>query len=416
MRKIRIRRSFLYISVVMVLSTTGCIKETYDMNKLSKEAHLSPTMAITAIKGDISLSDMVKSNDTVVFDQNNFVRIIFRKDSVIDLAMPDFLVMKNMIGLNGNNKVQPESKLLNPVFDFAKGFDQLIATIKPDTLNFDIGDILSHITGEFQLSNPSIKLYYSNSFALPVKIKFDAIGKKKDKTVNLDLDTFALSLTNSPDQQGILDSLTIDKNNSSLRELLSLLPEEISFFGSAMLDSSGNKNQINNYILGNSRILGSLEVEVPLEFRTNNLQFTDTVDNFLKDDGSGNDSPVKPENFELLRVDINAKNGFPLGVSLKMSLYDSVSDSVKNTVDATGILELAPVDIDGKVKPGEVTETSTSFEFTKVFFSSINKADKIIFQFSLNTTDEGSKDVKIYSDYRIDFNAALVVKPDINFK
>ena len=39
----------------------------------------------------------------------------------------------------------------------------------------------------------------------------------------------------------------------------------------------------------------------------------------------GNDSPVKPENFEFLRVDFKAKNGFPLGVSLKMSLYDSIT-------------------------------------------------------------------------------------------
>jgi hypothetical protein len=63
-----------------------------------------------------------------------------------------------------------------------------------------------------------------------------------------------------------------------------------------------------------------------------------------------------------------------------------------------------------------VAETSTRIEFTREFFSSITKADKIIFQFTLNTTSDGSQDVKIYSDYRIDFNAALVVKPDINFK
>jgi hypothetical protein len=35
--------------------------------------------------------------------------------------------------------------------------------------------------------------------------------------------------------------------------------------------------------------------------------------------------------------------------------------------------------------------------------------------FTMNTTDGGSKDVKIYSDYRIRFTAGLVVKPDLKF-
>ena len=43
-------------------------------------------------------------------------------------------------------------------------------------------------------------------------------------------------------------------------------------------------------------------------------------------------------------------------------------------------------------------------------------ADKIIFQFILNTTDNETKSIKIYSDYRIDFNTALVINPDIKLK
>ena len=76
--------------MIMVLSVTGCIKETYNMNMLSKKAHLSPTLAISAVKGDISLSDIVKPNDTVVFDQNKLVILVFKKDSVVDLKLTDF--------------------------------------------------------------------------------------------------------------------------------------------------------------------------------------------------------------------------------------------------------------------------------------------------------------------------------------
>jgi hypothetical protein len=130
-------------------------------------------------------------------------------------------------------------------------------------------------------------------------------------------------------------------------------------------------------------------------------------------DDSDSDSPIKPENFELLRINIYAKNGFPVGVTLKMSLYDSANKIIRSTVDATDLIKAAPVD--GTGKSNGTTETNTTIELTETFFGNVNKSDKIIFRFGLNTSENGSKDVKIYSDYRIDFKAALVVKPDIQF-
>jgi hypothetical protein len=320
-----------------------------------------------------------------------------------------------MINFNRDDMVQLDFELLNPVFDYIKGyFGQMSEQIDPDILDTGLDEFQNNITGQFNISNPSIKLNYSNSFGIPIEVTLNAKGKKNTQSVDLGLAPFAIAPATLTTRD-VTSFIVINKANSKLPELVSLPPSEITFSGSAKMNPLGPPaGGRNNYVFGNSRFLGSLEVEVPLEFWINNLQFTDTVDNFMKDDGSGNDSPVKPEDFELLRVDITAKNGFPLGVSIKMSLYDSLTQSTKSTIDATGVLEPAPVDSNGKVTG--VAETSTTIEFTREFFSSITTSDKIIFQFTLNTTSDGSQDVKIYSDYRIDFNAALVVKPDINFK
>ena len=113
----------------------------------------------------------------------------------------------------------------------------------------------------------------------------------------------------------------------------------------------------------------------------------------------------------MLHLDFWAENGFPLGISLSMSLYNSLTHAIIKTVDATDLLAPAQVDSNGKVTAP--TECNTSLEFTKEFFDAINSADQIIFKFKLNSTGNGTKDVKIYSDYRINFKAALVVKPDI---
>jgi hypothetical protein len=702
-----IRRIFLLLLMILVLSTTGCIKETYDMDKLSKDSHLSPTLAISAVKGDVSLSDMVKSNDTVVFDETNLVKIVYREDSVLDIKMSDFYDLNNMVSysdtytvgnlslspfqyvtgftlrqissyfsaplkaliallddgsthsfpafpstdlgeqaytitnfdnavfqsgfidisvtnnlttplnsisvkiynsaghtqiggnvtipalspgqtqtssinladitvtnsilaaivlsgspgnatsvlidlddsnimvtirgrdlvaksgrviipeqtisaysnrdtitfspglgieldkiktttgdlayhfksscplkvsfgvimpsvlrsgiilsesinvnpnsitngvisvnstlfdmstdplqtynrvpfessisvksdgqlvnFNSTDQIQFDLTMPSPVFDYIKGyFGQQVEAISPDSVDLDIQDILNHISGDYHISSPSVTMNYSNSFAIPIQVSLNAQGIKNAETVNLGLAPQILTYPVAPANRDISAAFVIDKNNSSLPDLISLPPEKIRFSGSAKMNPAGNSGLRDNYVFNNSRLIGSVEIEVPLDFNINNLQFTDTVKNFMKDDGGNNDNSIKPEDFNYLRVDLTAKNGFPLGVSVEMSLYDSNANIIKSTVDATGILEPAPVDSNGK-STGQ-TETSTSIEFDSDFFNSINAADKIIFKFTLNTTGNGTKDVKIYSDYRISFTAALVVKPDLKLK
>ena len=384
MRKINIKISFLFISMIMFLCLTSCIKDTYNMSMLSKKAHLSPTLDISAVKGDVSFSDVVKNNDTVIFDKDKLVILVFKKDSVVDLKLSDF----------------------------SKGTILKTATIVPSSYDLNIGDILDHVTGEYRFLNPSIKFNYTNSFPDPIKISLNVTGTGKGKTVALNLAPFTLSKPTLPVQQEISASYVIDKNNSNLQDVISLPPETVNYSGSAVITSTVKDSQADNYALSSNHLTGSLEIDVPMDLTLNNLQITDTIDNFIKD--NNNNDPLNPESFQLLRINITAKNGFPLGVGLKMSLYNSSTNSVKSTIDATGLLNPAPVDSNGKANG--VGETSTSIEFTKDFLSNVNKADKIIFRFTLNATGNVTQEIKIYSDYRINFHAALVVKPDINLK
>jgi hypothetical protein len=379
-----LKRSFLYLSVIVVLFITGCIKETYNMSMLSKQAHLSPTLALSAVKGDISFSDVVKKSDTVVFDQNKLVILVFKKDSVVDLKLSDF----------------------------TKATIQKTATIDPSSYDLNLGDVLNHISGTVKFFNPSIKFNYTNSFHDPIKISLNVSATGKSGTKTLSLAPFTLSKPNLPVQQEITASYVIDTTNSNLPSLISLLPETINYSGTAVITSIVKGSGSENYAIGANRLTGSLEIDVPMDLSLNNLQFKDTVNNFIKNNKG--DNPLDPADFQLLRIDVSAKNGFPLGATLKMSLYDSSTKTEKSTVEATKRLDPAPVDGNGKASG--VTETTTSFEFTSVFFSNVNKADKIIFTVTLNTTGSPPQEVKIYSDYRINFNAALVVKPDINFK
>lgn len=375
------KRAFLFFLMIMLLSITGCIKDTYNMSMLSKQTHLSPDMAISAVKGSFSLKDIVKPNDTITFDQNKLLIFVFKKNSIVDLKLADFV----------------------------KGVIQKTAPIPPDKIDVNLGDILSHITGSFKILNPSIKFNYTNSFPDSVQIDLNVTGSGKNKSVDLNLVPFKVKRPNLPDQQEISSTFTIDKSNSNLPDLFSLPPEVINYSGTATISYSLKNSPVDYAVLTN-HLTGSLDIEIPMELEMTNLQFADTVDNFLKEDSNSN-NPIKPEDFQLLQVKIIAENGFPAGVSLRMSLFDSSTGLIKNTVDAGSILTPAPVDSNGKVT-GTAKSTAT-IEFTKDFFGTVSKADKIIFWLTLNTTGNGTQDVKIYSDYTFDFSAALVVKPDI---
>jgi len=375
------KRAFLFFLMIMLLSITGCIKDTYNMSMLSKQTHLSPDMAISAVKGSFSLKDIVKPNDTITYDQNKLLIFVFKKNSIVDLKLADFV----------------------------KGVIQKTAPIPPDKIDVNLGDILSHITGSFKILNPSIKFNYTNSFPDSVQIDLNVTGSGKNKSVDLNLVPFKVKRPNLPDQQEISSTFTIDKSNSNLPDLFSLPPEVINYSGTATISYSLKNSPVDYAVLTN-HLTGSLDIEIPMELEMTNLQFADTVDNFLKEDSNSN-NPIKPEDFQLLQVKIIAENGFPAGVSLKMSLFDSSTGLIKNTVDAGSILTPAPVDSNGRVT-GTAKSTAT-IEFTKDFFGTVSKADKIIFWLTLNTTGNGTQDVKIYSDYTFDFSAALVVKPDI---
>jgi len=319
-----------------------------------------------------------------------------------------------MVDFDWEDEITLDIELLNPEFDYVKGyFGQQTESIDPDSLMLEIEDVLSNISGDFLISSPSITLNYSNSFAIPMEIDLEGTGRKEEETVDLGLAPFIITYPVTLENRDVTATFAIDKTNSSLPELISLPPSQINFSGTAKMNPAGNNGLRDNYIFGNSRFLGSLEIEVPMEFRMNNLQYSDTLDNFL-DEAFDDEGEINWDDFELFRVDFNVVNGFPMGVSLNMILHDSINQMDLASIDATDILEPAPVDSNGKASG--VAETATSIEFTEEFFSSINLADKIIFTFTLNTTDNGTTDVKIYSDYRIDFNAALVMKADINLK
>lgn len=314
----------------------------------------------------------------------------------------------NIIEFNSADMVQFGLNLSNPEFDYIKGyFGQETESLESETLDLGIEDILGNITGDFRLSDPSITLDYENSFGLPIEIVLDINGIKNSESINLGLDPINIDHPDDLVERDISSSFVVDKDNSTLPDFVSLPPEEVVISGSAKMNPAGDELHLrDNYIYGTSRFLGSVEIEVPLELSIDNLHLCDTTENFISDEDFGFD----PGDVKMLTLDIHAENGFPFGVSFSLSLYDSESQAVLATMEAPGFLEAAPVDSYGKVNG--IAESEKRIEFTDDFLDKVNDADQIIFDFEVSTTN--SQNVRIYSDYKIDFDVVLGINPVID--
>src|SRR5512138_2731293 len=91
----------LFITLIFSLSVfTGCIKDTYEMDKLSEQKQFSPSFGIPLVKGNITVAEALKNTDTVIYDNDKFVRLVFKKDSVFNLGINDFYDTENMISFS----------------------------------------------------------------------------------------------------------------------------------------------------------------------------------------------------------------------------------------------------------------------------------------------------------------------------
>lgn len=307
--------------------------------------------------------------------------------------------------------VNVEVLLSEPEYDYIVGyFGQQSELSDSETLETGLEDLTGKISGDFELSNPIITVNYSNSFGIPLRVNINAAGRKPgENDVSLDRAPEDLlypgSVTGQRDVEG---SFVINKTNSEIVSLVSMLPEEIIFSGSATSNPDG-ESSTDNIIFGDSRFMADIEVEVPMEFSINNLQLKDTVDNFfLAEDGEESLLDMLSD----LELRMHIDNGFPLGGSITLELFDSIAGTPLSSISTDTFFDPAEVDANGRVTTS--TEKSTVIEMTEAFIDDASVADKIIITFTLFTSGNGSQVVKLYSDYSINFNAGVAFKASLN--
>ncbi|HLP72774.1 MAG TPA: hypothetical protein VK155_07725 [Bacteroidales bacterium] len=317
----------------------------------------------------------------------------------------DITVTSNntFINFNSADQIKVSINLDNPEFDFVKGyFGQATKSLENKIVDVGIDEILNSIKGQYTITDPRLRINYTNSFAVPAKLNFKATGTRGDQSVVIDVNNIALAIPQVPAQHEASGSIEINKTNSTISQLVSLPPGRLEYLGSVVMNPEGDPGHLrNNYIFGNSGMAGQVEIEIPLEMSFNNFEFSDTTDNFLKD-------LQKNIDLESLKLGINVQNGLPFDVSVELRLLEN--NVVTGTIALPSLIKSGMLGSNGTVTAKTSSESSVSL--TKDFLEKSRTAGNIIISFKVNTPD--SRIVKVYSDYSIDFNLVLSGKAVID--
>lgn len=267
----------------------------------------------------------------------------------------------------------------------------------PGDFEFSING-LDEFVGGFYLTNPSLSLITNSTVGLPIEITTDFIGENAELT-RVALDNAPFNILASPSPGVVATSfLTLDANNSQITNFLANIPQKIYYSGSIQINPNG-QTATPNFISKTSDVVIDFEVDVPLEFRLEDMRLDQTIE----DVGGGID---ELENLEEFTVFFRSENRLPFDLTLDVSFVNALGDSINGF--QLPLLNAAPVDGNGRVSSANIQEVNV--EFTPELIDAFLQMRDLRFVARVNTTNGGQSAVKMYNDYDLKIQTAIEAK------
>ncbi len=353
----------------------------------------------TSVTKTISLADYwvkINTNGDIDNKVSEFINVLVKKGNQAD---------------NSPYSISLSQEIKNITYYQLFGyFDQY--TVDIDLQKIDISMFNHSAIFDASLEEAMLKLNFSNSFGIPVDITFDSLyvekdGVIKDITSNL-LPTFSI---NYPDinNVGYSDSTIIifNQDNSNIVDVINFFPQKFFYSGSSTANPLGDI--IPNFVIDTSKISIQTEVEIPLYGRYIVYELTDTTTINLENEYNWDE-------INSIDVNFNTVNHFPFDASMQIYLTDTnyiVIDSLFSDIVPLTEAAIPGPPPDYRVSIPEYYTVTASI--TNQRLQNLKYAAHMIVSGKSSTYDSGTKVVKIYSDYSLDFQVSMKVNYNTDF-
>ncbi|MCZ4693468.1 hypothetical protein [Ancylomarina euxinus] len=291
-------------------------------------------------------------------------------------------------------------------------------TIDIGSGDIDLGvDFWDDIDGNFTFADPRINIKFDNEVGVPFLVTANMTASNSDGlTLSLDPDN---QLPNYPKTEaevlaGIEASILYNKDNSGIVDFMALPPSgNISYSGSVRINQNLDGTRYNplavgnniNIVSGNSSISAELEMDIPMDFKADNLSISDTINEIDINDA---DKMLKAA------IIITSENGLPLDVKIENIFFTDAAYIVLSTISNESIIKAAGVTVTGEVDPSTITKEVSRIELTEAQIKSLNDTENIIIKAVLSTYDEGKQSVKLQGTDKLKFSIAVNAQLDLS--
>ncbi len=298
----------------------------------------------------------------------------------------------------------------------AKGdFGQKTIDIGSGDIDMDI-DFWDDVDGKFTFSDPRINIKFNNKVGVPFKILANMTASNSDgETLNLDPDPLLPSYPTSEAEviAGIDASILYDKTNSQIVPFMALPPSgEITYSGSIEINKNLDGSIYNPLTDGNniniiteaSSITADLEMDIPMDFKANNLSISDTTDVDIDD----------AEKMVKAAIMITSENGLPLDVTIKNIFFTDAAYKIITSISDQNVIKAAGITATGEVDPTTINKVVNTIELTESEIQSLNETKYIIFKAGVSTYDEGKVAVKLKGTDKLKFAISINAQLDLS--
>ncbi|MFP4366946.1 MAG: hypothetical protein ACLFQA_07625 [Bacteroidales bacterium] len=281
------------------------------------------------------------------------------------------------------------------------GQNDYVMDVEDFNLDFELFD---KISGDFRLTNPSVKLFYENGAGVPVNLDFNMNAESSDggeqvRLFDEEKRGFSIDYPSEPFTT-TSGEILINRESSNIVDLIALPPSLIGVNASVSINPDG-QTATPNFITSESSALIGMEFELPLEMQLTDLGLTDTIEIDIE--------PDEIDMIESLLLTLQVTNAFPLGASVDLSLYDSISGQVLHTFGEMILMEAAAVDSEGLVTGGSEVVSEAVVEITGNVIDHLKQANQVIVSARFNTGENNGQQVpvKFRTTDRLDFRIRL---------
>ncbi len=286
------------------------------------------------------------------------------------------------------------SGFVDMIPEYARGY---FGTSHFDVPNdYALVDLFDKIqAGRLSLESVKMKLSLENNIGVDASLNLNylhAINSRTGDSVSLTHELFNrnqhLNRAVENPFAPTLYSVTMDNSNSNAKSFIENLPDRISYAMSVDINPPPllNVSNSNDFVFYDKGLKASIDLEIPLALKAEELTFLDTTNFDLHDQGAYHH--ITGGNLVVL-----VTNSFPLDAQMTLIELDEL-DNPMDSLFSNNTIAASPTQLPGNA---DDVVSKLYFPVSEASIANLLKTKKMVFRIRLNTAPSGQL-VKLYSD------------------